>query len=159
MSDAVAVAERQQVRQQGFLIGLVTLPFRLFGVLCASLLVSIVIECVGLHFFWPEQGWQHARGMLDYELAQVSTDFARSALVQEPGRSARWLVEHGYDWVFEKSGLLDTLQDAAKRADAGDRRQALDFRGYLGQLGLHVTGYVLAAAYTVLVFLVCWCWS
>ena len=44
---AVAV-QRQQVRQQGLIAGLVTLPFRLFGVLCGSLLLCIVIECIGI---------------------------------------------------------------------------------------------------------------
>ena len=55
-------AQRQQVRQQGLIAGLVTLPFRLFGVLCGSLLLCIVIECIGMHFFWPDEGWRHARG-------------------------------------------------------------------------------------------------
>ena len=84
MTDPAVAAQRQQVRQQGLIAGLVTLPFRFFGVLCGSLLLCIVIECIGLHFFWPEQGWHHAQGMLDYELAQVSENFTRSVLVQEP---------------------------------------------------------------------------
>ena len=101
MTDPAVAAQRQQVRQQGLIAGLVTLPFRFFGVLCGSLLLCIVIECIGLHFFWPEQGWHHAQGMLDYELAQVSENFTRSVLVQEPGRSARWLIEHAYDWITD----------------------------------------------------------
>ena len=71
MSDPAVAAQRQQVRQQGLIAGLVTLPFRLFGVLCGSLLLCIVIECIGMHFFWPDEGWRHARGMLNYELSQV----------------------------------------------------------------------------------------
>ena len=46
---------------------LVTLPLRLLGVLLGSLLLSILIEYAGMHLFWPEQGWRHAQGMLDYE--------------------------------------------------------------------------------------------
>ncbi len=34
---------------------LITLPFRLFGVLAGSLVLCIAIECIGMHFFWPEQ--------------------------------------------------------------------------------------------------------
>ncbi len=85
MSDAAVAAQRQQQRQQGLIAGLVTLPFRFFGVLCGALLLCILIECVGMHFFWPDQGWRHAQGMLHYELDQLSTHFTRSALVQEPG--------------------------------------------------------------------------
>ena len=79
MSDPAVAAQRQQQRQQGLIAGLVTLPFRFFGVLCGALLLCILIECVGMHFFWPERGWRHAQGMLHYELDQLSTHFTRSA--------------------------------------------------------------------------------
>ena len=154
MSDPAVAAQRQQQRQQGLIAGLVTLPFRFFGVLCGALLLCILIECVGMHFFWPEQGWRHAQGMLHYELDQLSTHFTRSALVQEPGRSALQLVEWAYQGLFVKTGLLDWIRDAAAQSRAGARSQAQDFRYYIGQLYVHVESYLIASAYTVLVFLV-----
>jgi hypothetical protein len=59
MSDPAATARRQQDQQQGLLMELVTLPFRFVGVLLGSLMLSIVIECGGVYFFWPEEGWRH----------------------------------------------------------------------------------------------------
>ena len=154
MNDPAVAAQRQQVRQQGVIAGLVTLPFRLFGVLCGSLLLCILIECVGMHFFWPDEGWRHAQSMLTNELAHVSDDFTRSVFVQEPGRSARRLVETAYDWLFVKSGLIDWIRDAAAQSRAGARNTHHDFRYYLGLVYVHVEGYLIASAYTVLVFLV-----
>ncbi|QNM96720.1 TIGR03747 family integrating conjugative element membrane protein [Chitinimonas koreensis] len=154
MSDPAAAAQRQQQQQQGLIAGLVTLPIRFVGVLCGSLLLCIVIECMGMHFFWPEQGWRHAQGMLHDELEQLSTHFTRSALVQEPGRTAHRLVEHGYDWLFIKSGLLDWIRDAAAQARVGGDRTTKDFRYYTGVVYAHVESYLIASAYTVLVFLV-----
>lgn len=154
MNDPAVAAQRQQVRQQGLLAGLLTLPFRFFGVLCGSLFLCIVIECIGLHFLWPEEGWHHAQNMLNHELALVSESFTRSVLVQEPGRSAQHLVELAYDWLFVKSGLLDWIRDAAAQSRAGAQSQAHDFRHYLGLIYVQVESYVIASAYTVLVFLV-----
>src|SRR5574337_814871 len=154
MSDPAVAVQRQQVRQQGMIAELVTLPFRLFGVLCGSLLLCIVIECIGMHFLWPEQGWRHAQGMLSYELSQVSEHFTRSVLVQEPGRSARQLVEWAYQGLFVKTGLLDWIHDATSQSRAGAHSQVQDFRYYLGQVYVHVESYLIASAYTVLVFLV-----
>lgn len=154
MNDPAVAAQRQQVQQQGVIAGLVTLPFRLFGVLCGSLLLCILIECVGTHFFWPEEGWRHAQGMLNNELAHVSDHFTRSVFVQEPGRSARHLVETAYDWLFVKSGLIDWIRDAAAQSRAGAHNSNHDFRYYLGLVYVHVEGYLIASAYTVLVFLV-----
>lgn len=154
MSDPAVAAQRAQQRQQGAVASLVTLPFRFFGVLCGSLLLCIVIECVGMHFFWPQEGWHHAQAMLNHELDQFSTHFMRSALVQEPGRTAHALVEHAYDWLFVKSGLLEWIRDASAQASAGARNRAHDFRYYMALVYVHVEAYVIAAAYTVLTFLV-----
>lgn len=154
MSDPAVAAQRQQVRQQGLIAGLITLPFRFFGVLCGSLLLCIVIECLGMHFFWPEEGWHHAQDMLNHELALVSESFTRSVLVQEPGRTARHLVEQVYDWLFVKSGLLDWIRNAAARSRAGAQGHAHDLRHYLEMVYVHVERYLLASAYTVLLFLV-----
>jgi len=50
MSDPAAVAERQQRRQQGWIAGLIGLPFRLFGMLCGSLVLAILLEWIGMLF-------------------------------------------------------------------------------------------------------------
>ncbi|MDW5587567.1 TIGR03747 family integrating conjugative element membrane protein [Pseudomonas aeruginosa] len=154
MKEPAATAERQQARQRGLVGSVVTLPWRLFGVLVASLLLSIVIECVGMHLFWPDQGWRHAQGMLDYELNQLSTHFTRSAVVQEPGRTARWLVESTYEWVFVKTGLLDWMRDASAQASAPSRGVHRDFRYYLAQVYVWTERYLIAAGFTVLTFIV-----
>jgi integrating conjugative element membrane protein (TIGR03747 family) len=130
---------------------LALLPFHLFGVLCGALLLSITIECIGVAFFWPDQGARHARDMLDYELAQFSGHFTQSVLVREPGRAARELSEWAYDWVFAKSGLADGLREA--RSQSGVPARHRGFRDHLGQAALHAQTFLVAAAYTVLVFL------
>jgi integrating conjugative element membrane protein (TIGR03747 family) len=154
VSDPATSAKHQQDRQQGLITSLVTLPFRFFGVLCGSLLLCIVIECIGMHFFWPDQGWRHAQGMLSYELDQLSANFTRSVLVQEPGRTANRVIEDAYDWMFVKSGLVNWIRDASAQTSAGSHSQVKDFRYYIGLVYVHLEGYLIASAYTVLVFLV-----
>ena len=154
MSDPAAVGQRQQAREQGFIATLITLPFRIFGVLCGSLLLCILIECVGIHFFWPEQRWHHAQAMLNYELDQLSSNFTRSALVQEPGRTAHRWVERAYEGLFVNTGLLDWVRETSAHARADGNSSLKDFRYYLGQIYLHLEDYALASIYTLLTFLV-----
>lgn len=154
MSDPAATAQRQQVRQQGLIASIVTLPFRVFGVLCASLFLSILIECVGMHLFWPDQGWHHASNMLTYELDQLSENFTRSAVVHEPGRTARWLVEQSYEWMFVRSGLIEWMQESSEQASAPSRGGEREFRYYISQVYVWTESYLIAAAFTVLIFLV-----
>lgn len=154
MSDPAVVAQRQQAQRRGFLSSVITLPFRFFGVLCGSLLLCILVEWVGMHLFWPEQGWHHAQDMVHYELDQLSTYFTRSVVVEEPGRTAHRLIEGAYEWVFVKSGLLDWVQNTSARAHVDGQGTARNFRYYVGKLYALSESYLIAAAYTVLVFLV-----
>jgi len=154
MSDPASTAQRQQQRRQGLIASAISLPLRLFGVLIASLMLSILIECVGMHAFWKEQGWRHAQSMLQYELGHLSNHFTRSRMVREPGHTAHRLVETGYDWVFVKTGLLDKMRGTAERAQAPVQGQARDFRYYVSQAYTWAERYLIAAAFTTLTFLV-----
>ena len=53
-----------------------------------------------------------------------------------------------------KSGLLDWIRDASSQASAGSHRPTKDFRYYIGLVNVNVESYLIAAAYTTLVFLV-----
>lgn len=154
MSDAVATAQRQQARQEGFIVRVITLPFRLAGMLCGSLLLSIVIECVGMVWLWPEQGWHHAREMLNYELDQFSVRFTASVVVAEPERDARRLVETVHTWVFVKTGLQDTIERPLEQASTRSRSSGVDARYYVNQAYAWAQRCLIAAAFTVLVFVV-----
>jgi hypothetical protein len=61
VSDPTTTVQQQPIRQQGLIVRILTLPFRLIDVLCGSLLLSIAIECSGMFVVWPEQGWRQMR--------------------------------------------------------------------------------------------------
>ncbi|MEP7248005.1 MAG: TIGR03747 family integrating conjugative element membrane protein, partial [Gammaproteobacteria bacterium] len=153
MSDPARPAERQQAQQQGLIAGLITLPIRLFGVLCGSLLLSVVIECLCMHFFWPQERWHHAERMLEFELDQLSVYFTQSLLVREPAQSAQRLVHWTYQHVFVNTRMLDWAHEASARNHTG-ASSAAGLRRLLGLAYVNVEAYVVAAGYTLLTFLV-----
>ena len=154
MSDPAATARRQQEQQQGLLMGLVTLPFRFIGVLFGSLLLSIIIECVGMFFLWPEESWRHSQRMFEFELEQLSENFTRSVLVQEPGHTAQKLVAMAYDGALVKTGIDKWTQKASENVKGVQRATARDTRYYIATVYAHVESCLVAAAYTALVFLI-----
>jgi integrating conjugative element membrane protein (TIGR03747 family) len=152
VSDSATPAQRQQARKLGLIATLITLPFQVFGVLCGALLLSILIECIGMRVFWSDQSWHHAQGMLRFELEQLSSYFTQSALVEEPGRAAHRLVEHVTDKLFIQTGALDWVHETAARARGA--RQAKDFKQLVGRAYVDLEPYARAAGYTCLTFLV-----
>jgi integrating conjugative element membrane protein (TIGR03747 family) len=154
MSDAAATAQRQQQQQKSIFNALITLPFRFTAVLLGSLLLSIIIECVGTYALWPEEGWKHARQMYKSEQGQLSDNFKRSAIVQEPGRTVHELVQLSYGYVMVKSGLEKSLKGTSRKAHKARTRNVGDTSYYVGELFVHLENYLLAAAYTILVFII-----
>ncbi len=145
-----ATAAQGAPRTPGLIIGLLTLPLHLLGVLCGSLLLSIVIELAGMHWLWPEQGWHHARDMLGYELNQISST-ARSLIISDPGETAQRLVVATYDRIFIGSHILEWIKRISESAQA---EASHDLMRYLHLTDVHIEPYALAAVYTVLTVLV-----
>ncbi|EIP4192675.1 TIGR03747 family integrating conjugative element membrane protein [Salmonella enterica] len=86
------------------------LPLHIAGILFASLFLSLLVEYAGLVFWWPEQGAQHARAMMETELRFLSSDFTRSLVLSHPSVTVMSWVREGYQWLAENimpSGTLN----------------------------------------------------
>ncbi|EBS5930376.1 TIGR03747 family integrating conjugative element membrane protein [Salmonella enterica subsp. enterica serovar Saintpaul] len=77
------------------------LPWHIAGILFASLLLSLLVEYAGLVLWWPEQGAQHARTMMETELRFLSADFTRSLVMSQPSVTVMSWVREGYRWLAE----------------------------------------------------------
>lgn len=154
MNDVADRAKQQQDRETTVLGSLLGFPFRFIGVMFLSLGGAILVEWLCLYCFWPEAGWHHAKAMLDHELDWLSQGFLHSALIQEPGRTATWLVQTLYDLCFVKTGLVEWFARQSGIAAQGSQGKGLDFRYLAGMATTQLADYGLAALYTVLVFCV-----
>jgi integrating conjugative element membrane protein (TIGR03747 family) len=109
-----------------------------------SLLISIVIECVGMVYWWPEAGLEHSRRMLDTEIGWLDRDFRQSLVSSDPARAARNAADRSHDLLFERTGLkrleewlrrstVDTASSAKTRF-RGWYRPTADFISVAGQV-------------------------
>mgnify|MGYP003663756357 FL=1 len=74
------------------------------------LLFSILVEWIGMVFWWEEQGLGHSRQMLVNELQFLGTDFNRSLLTSHPMEFASDLSKRFYQVAFEWTGIVDLIQ-------------------------------------------------
>jgi integrating conjugative element membrane protein (TIGR03747 family) len=75
-----------------------------------SLVFSILIEWVGMVFWWEEQGLAHSRQMLVNELQFLGADFHRSWLTEHPMQFTSDLSDRFYYFAFEWTGIVDLIQ-------------------------------------------------
>jgi integrating conjugative element membrane protein (TIGR03747 family) len=152
MSGDSAVAARSEPRRRTFVGWLVTLPLQGFGFLCGSLLLAILIECIGVHWLWPEESWHHAQQMFAFELAHLSHEFTQSLLSRAPAQAAEEFIARGFQMLFVDSGILAKSAELAERAREHSAH-GTGFKHWLSTLYVDIETYARASGYTVLTFL------
>ncbi|ENK9863515.1 TIGR03747 family integrating conjugative element membrane protein [Salmonella enterica] len=130
------------------------LPWHVVGILLASLLFSLLIEYVGLLFWWPEQGSLHARGMMETELGYLSSNFTRSLFVSAPAETAMTWINLGYHWIFVDSGFIRFLSRGTAVGSGPDTLLTAEISALGNWLVTHLRDFLQATVYITVVFVV-----
>ncbi|MBR9910318.1 MAG: TIGR03747 family integrating conjugative element membrane protein [Gammaproteobacteria bacterium] len=101
---------RRPVARPGLFSQLLTGIAQCLKWLFVSLVFSILIEWLGMVFWWEQQGLSHSRQMLENELQFLGQDFHRSWLTAHPMQFARNVSDRFYYIVFEWTGIVDLIQ-------------------------------------------------
>lgn len=75
MNQPAQTSQSTSPRRPGLLARLLRLPLHLFGLLCGALLLALTLQALGTLLFWPQQGWRHADGLAQKELAGIQAAF------------------------------------------------------------------------------------
>ncbi len=75
--------------------------------LLMALVFSVIVEWIGMVFWWPEDGIEHSRAMLARELDYLNRDFRNSVLTSDPVEFAGRLVDAVHYWLFEWTGFAE----------------------------------------------------
>ncbi|MGE8382033.1 MAG: TIGR03747 family integrating conjugative element membrane protein [Pseudomonas putida] len=135
-------------RSPGLILGMLELCLRLLGLLFALLIFSIVLEFVGMLWFWPEQGWHHSHAMWLSELGWLSDHFKSSLIVQEPAQATAKVLKYLNDWIMVRSGWAESdtqLKMLSREAS---------LQGQFAQAYVVMRDYLLAALFTIFTFVV-----
>ncbi|EBY9283479.1 TPA: TIGR03747 family integrating conjugative element membrane protein [Salmonella enterica subsp. enterica serovar Denver] len=130
------------------------LPWHIVGILLASLLFSLLIEYVGLVFWWPEQGSLHARRMMETELGYLSSHFTRSLFLSEPAVTAMHWITLGYHLVFVDSGFIRFIQQGTTDASGQSTVFMNEISAAAGWILTHLRDFLQATVYIMVVFTV-----
>ncbi|MCP5443268.1 MAG: TIGR03747 family integrating conjugative element membrane protein [Chromatiaceae bacterium] len=108
MAETVADPRHREVRQ-GLLSKSVTTLAQGVQWLLLALLFSILTEWAGMLWWWPEEGLQHSRSMLEAEIDYLVSDFRKSVLTSSPAEFAKTVADKTYTVLFELTGLVDLI--------------------------------------------------
>lgn len=113
-------ARIQQPKEHGFLLNLLWgWPWKLIGMLLASLFFNLVMEYVDIAFFWPEQGSAHSQQVMQIESGYLSTEFTRSLMLSQPTETVTAWVTQVYQWLVVDSGLQGWIAQQNQAMESG----------------------------------------
>lgn len=130
--------------------GLLGALLRLVFWLLVALLFSILVEWVGMVFWWPDQGAAHSQAMLADELGYLAGDLRATLLVPDTAAYAQGFAETAYHWLWRQSRLEAGIAWLAAEPPA----PASAWRATLHAGYALVADYLLAAATITQVFAV-----
>ncbi|MEQ9563865.1 MAG: TIGR03747 family integrating conjugative element membrane protein [Woeseiaceae bacterium] len=107
------------VERRGLIAGTLGRIAKTLRWLLLSLLVSVLIEWIGMVFWWPEAGLQHSQRMLEREMDYLNRDFRRSVVSSDPVRFARRFRQRSHYLLFELTGA-QALASRLQRANFSD---------------------------------------
>ena len=137
-----------QAARPGFVARAVSAIGRAIRWLLLSLLFSIVIECVGIVFWWPDVGLGHSQQMLAQEIDYLDRDFRQSIVSANPGRLAKAMAVQAHHYLFEVSGVLKLIGWLSRPPSAGET----GIRLTLHRLYEPIAIFALATTHIVQVF-------
>lgn len=103
---AEASVPRHPVAQPGLFSRGLTAFAQCLKWLVLSLVFSILMEWIGMLWWWPEQGVQHSRQMIRAELSYLAIDFRRSLVSADPVQFAKTGASRAHDFLFHKTGFM-----------------------------------------------------
>lgn len=122
---------------------------KIIGVLIFSCILSIVIEWVGMAFFYPEEGYHHAEEMMKKEIEYLGGSIEGDGMNSRAIESTSNEVTNVIAFLFIDSGLIDSLNNA-RTLDPGDGRFIKEIKSVVAG----VYDYLMAAIYVVIMFLI-----
>ncbi|ATZ96540.1 TIGR03747 family integrating conjugative element membrane protein [Dickeya fangzhongdai] len=142
-------------RQHGLFYNLIWgWPWKLIGIVIASLLLSLLIEYAGIVFLWPDEGAAHSLRVMNTELGYLSSGFTRSLLLSEPSITVvRW-INTAYQWAFVNSGFMDWVKNQYQVQALSGNEMARTLNAWSGWLAGYLREYLLATVYVTVITLV-----
>ncbi len=137
-------------RRRGPIGKTIELVLKIIGLLLFSAFMSVVIEWVGMAFFYDEPGYAHAESMMQTEIGYLSESLTGGDGMNEGViSSASDTVSTVANFLFIDSGIVDNLQ-AVKTVSPDDG----EIKAAVKRLVAGYYDYLMAAVYVLIMFLV-----
>ncbi len=155
------------LKKRGFFtILLWDIPWQIIGILLASLLFSLVLEYIGIFFFWEKEGAQHSYQIMLIERTYFAESFTQSVFLSSPLITVIYWITDFSQWMQDSllkiplsairtgNGVTDGINVGAIKAIQAGEQYLLATFFVLQIVMMRVTILVLSIPLFILVIIV-----
>ncbi len=128
------------------IIGFITISI---GVILLSLLISIIVEWIGMNFWWEEEGSLHSLKMVSTEIEYINEDFREENIL---GYSPVNFVEYAYSTFYDADNDGGVMTKVINWINEPNTEGETSFIKTARAGGKSIKEYMLSAFYITLVF-------
>lgn len=147
MAETRRTPPQTEVRQ-GIVAGTVTFVANTIQWLLLALTLAILVEWVGMIWWWPEAGIAHSQRILSKEQGYLGAEFRRHLFSINPARFATMVSNKMSHVVFDVTGMNDVIAWATIPPGPQDPKLRTAIRRLVNEL----TRYLIAAKQVFQVF-------
>lgn len=118
-------------------------------VILTSLILSIIVEWVGMVFWWEDEGSLHSLNMVDKEINYINKDFREENVF---GYRPIEFVEYAYSTFYDTDNKEGTIASVMNWLNRPDSASDGFFEGIARSSGNTLKEFFLASFYITLVF-------
>lgn len=138
-------------KQTGFIGRLFELMLRIIGILLFSACISVIVEWIGMAFFYEDDSYNHAAQMMKKELSylngtiinSLSNNDVNSVVIDQAGETVKSVTTY----VFIDSGFIAFLQSSQHH-----NPQDSYFYSFVKEIVASCYDYLMAAVYILIIF-------
>ncbi|MCX8967303.1 TIGR03747 family integrating conjugative element membrane protein [Erwinia psidii] len=102
--------EKNAAPQKGVIATPLSWVGKVIVTLIGSLFFSLMVEWVGMAFFWPELGAEHSHRMMNEELGWFADNVTYSLLVADPAAHLDLILHQTWQWLFIDTGFMSWVE-------------------------------------------------
>jgi integrating conjugative element membrane protein (TIGR03747 family) len=120
-------------------------------VIVASLILSIIVEWVGMIFWWPEQGSLHSLNMLNNEINFINDGFSSATVFNYKPVD---LINYAYSTFYDVNDKEGAVNNFLRWVNEPNTSNVGAIEAFFKGTGYNIKEFLLSAFYIFLVFII-----
>jgi integrating conjugative element membrane protein (TIGR03747 family) len=139
---------------KGFIPNLVNMLLKILGLLIFTALLAIIIEWIGISFFYPDEGYKHSQDMLQQDITHLNNTILDNAMNEGSVKIAKARISDIVKSLFFDTKMIEKMNAFKERKHKEGKQTDGIFSQLIKELVNEYYIYFMSAIYVLISFII-----